>query len=43
MTYAYYNQDYYTDAVAELKRFLRTYLLHRNIDYYYLLAISIDR
>lgn len=39
--YAYYNQDYFTDAVAELKRFLRTYPLHRNIDYaYYLLAIS---
>ena len=39
--YSYYVQDYYTDAVAELKRFLRVYPLHRNIDYaYYLLAIS---
>lgn len=39
--YAYYFQDYYQDAVAELKRFLRIYPLHENIDYaYYLLAIS---
>ena len=40
-SYAYYFQDYYQDAVAELKRFLRIYPLHENIDYaYYLLAIS---
>jgi len=39
--YAYYIQDYYQDAVAELQRFLRVYPLHENIDYaYYLLAIS---
>ena len=39
--YAYYFQDYYQDAVAELQRFLRVYPLHENIDYaYYLLAIS---
>jgi len=39
--YAYYSQDYYGDAVAELKRFLRVYPGYKDIDYfYYLLAIS---
>ena len=39
--YSYYVQDYYGDAIAELKRFLRIYPLDENIDYaYYLLAIS---
>ena len=39
--YAYYKLDYYGDAVAELKRFLRVYPNHRNIPYvYYLLGIS---
>ncbi len=39
--YAYYSQDYYGDAIAELERFLRVYPKHKNIDYaYYLLAIS---
>ena len=38
--YSYYKQDYYGDAVAELKRFTRVYPKNRNIDYaYYLLAI----
>ena len=39
--YSYYIQDYYGDAVAELKRFLKVYPTHKDIDYvYYLLAIS---
>ncbi len=39
--YAYYSQDYYGDAIAELDRFLRVYPRHKNKDYaYYLLAIS---
>ena len=39
--YSYYKQDYYKDAVAELKRFIRVYPKHKNLDYaYYLLAIS---
>ena len=38
--YAYYIQDYYGDAVAELERFLKIYPNHENIDYAnYLLAI----
>lgn len=39
--YAYYIQDYYGDAIAELERFLKIYPNYKNIDYaYYLLAIS---
>jgi len=39
--YAYYSQDYYGDAIAELNRFIKVYPLHENIDYaYYLLGIS---
>ncbi len=39
--YAYYVQDYYGDAIAELQRFIRVYPKHENLDYvYYLLAIS---
>ena len=39
--YAYYSQDYYADAIAELERFLRIYSKHKNIDYaYYLIAVS---
>ena len=39
-SYAYYIQDYYSDAVAELKRFLKIYPNHKNVDYAnYLLAI----
>jgi len=39
--YAYYSQDYYRDAIAELERFIRIYSNNKNIDYaYYLLAVS---
>ena len=39
--YSYYIQDYYSDAIAELERFIRVYPKHNNLDYaYYLLAIS---
>ena len=39
--YSYYTQDYYGDAIAELKRFIRIYKFHKDLDYaYYLLAIS---
>ena len=39
--YAYYSQDYYKDAIAELDRFLRIYPKNINLDYaYYLLGIS---
>ena len=39
--YAYYTQDYYLNAIAELERFLRIYPNYKNLDYvYYLLAIS---
>ena len=39
--YSYYTQDYYGDAIAELKRFLRVYPKYKDLDYvYYLLAVS---
>jgi outer membrane protein assembly factor BamD len=39
--YSYYTQDYYSDAIAELKRFIRVYPLSKNLDYVnYLLGIS---
>ena len=39
--YSYYFQDYYGDAIAELKRFLRVYPKYKDLDYvYYLLAVS---
>ena len=39
-SYSYYKQDYYVDAIAELKRFLKIYPKHKNISYaYYLLAM----
>jgi len=39
-SYAYYVQDYYTDAISELNRFIKIYKQNKNIDYaYYLLAI----
>ena len=43
--YSYYIQDYYLDAVTELKRFLRVYPLHRNIDYayYYWLFLTMSK
>ena len=38
--YSYYVQDYYSDATAELERFIKVYSTHKNLDYaYYLLAI----
>ena len=38
--YSYYVQDYYGDSIAELKRFIKIYKKHENLDYaYYLLAI----
>ena len=39
-SYAYYVQDYYSDAIAELERFIKIYNQDKNLDYaYYLLAI----
>ncbi len=39
--YSYYLQDYYGDGIAELKRFIKVYPKHKNLDYaYYLLAVS---
>jgi len=39
--YSYYSQDYYGDAVAELKRFVRVYPKHKNLNYVeYMLALS---
>ena len=39
--YAYYSQDYYSDTIAELERFILVYPLNKNLDYvYYLLGIS---
>ena len=38
--YSYYTQDYYGDAIAELKRFLKVYPSHKDLGYvYYMLAI----
>ena len=39
--YSYYSQDYYLDGIQELKRFVKVYPKHKNIDYaYYLLGVS---
>ncbi len=39
--YSYYFDEYYTDAIYELERFLKTYPNHPRTDYaYYLLAIT---
>ena len=39
--YSYYTQDYYGDAIAELKDY-KTYPFHKDLDYaYYLLAFHI--
>ena len=39
-SYAYYVQDYYSDSIAELNRFIKIYPQNKNLDYaYYLLAI----
>ena len=40
--YAYYSQNYYSDAIAELDRFLRVYPKHKDLAYAeYLLAYLI--
>ncbi len=39
--YSYYSQDYYSDTIAELKRFLRVYPNYKNLSYvYYLLGVT---
>ncbi len=39
--YSYYTKDYYGEAIAELKRFIKIYPKNKNLNYvYYLLAIS---
>ena len=39
-SYSYYSQDYYSDAILELERFINIYSKDKNIDYaYYLLAV----
>jgi len=39
-SYAYYVQNYYSDAISELDRFINIYKQDKNLDYaYYLLAI----
>ena len=39
--YSYYSQDYYSDAISELERFIRVYPIEDNLDYvYYLLGTS---
>ncbi len=39
--YSYYVQDYYSDCIAELERFIKIYSKYKNLDYaYYLLAVS---
>ncbi len=38
--YSYYSQDYYSDSIMELERFIKVYPLNKNLDYaYYLLAL----
>ena len=38
--YSYYSQDYYSDAILELQRFIKVYPNHVNLDYaYYLLGV----
>ena len=38
--FSYYSQDYYSDAIAELERFIEIYPNYKHLDYaYYLLAI----
>ena len=38
--YSYYTQDYYSDAEAELERFIKVYPNHKNLSYaYYLIGV----
>jgi outer membrane protein assembly factor BamD len=40
-SYAYYSYGYFSDSVYELKRFIKLYSKHENLDYaYYLLAMN---
>ena len=40
-SYAYWSQQYYSNSISELKRFIEVYPTHNNLDYaYYLLAIN---
>ena len=39
--YSYYSQDYYEDAILELKRYVKVYPSHKDLPYaYYLLGLS---
>ena len=39
--YSYYIQDYYSDVISELERFLKIYPYYKDLDYvYYLLGVS---
>ena len=38
--YSYYAQDYYSDSIAELERFIKVYPYHKNVSYaHYLMGI----
>ena len=38
--YSYYTQDYYSDSIAELERFIKVYPYHKNISYaHYLMGV----
>ena len=38
--YSYYSQDYYSDSIAELERFIKVYPYHKDISYaHYLMGI----
>ena len=40
-SYAYYSYGYFSDSIYELKRFIKLYSKHENLDYaYYLLAMN---
>ena len=39
-SYSYYTQDYFSDSISELERFIKIYPQNKNIDYaYYLLGV----
>ena len=38
--YSYYTQDYYSDSITELERFIKVYPYHKNVSYaHYLMGI----
>jgi len=39
-SYSYYSGNYYSDGIYELKRFIKTYPKHKDIDYAYFLLAS---